>query len=311
MTRTRSQQILMALDGSERSLDTVRAVARFKPFQQMHLVLFHVFANVPECYYDLEKMHKCVKVATPMRAWEAEQKKMITAYMQQAKEILKRSGFDDKQIQVKIHKRKKGVARDIIREAQNGFDAVFIRRRGLGAVRNIVVGSVACKLIEHLTFIPVLIAGQKAPNDRVLVGLDGSPCAMRALEFVARRLGGCQGHIHLVNVIRCSGNAAVHSRRFAAPAGGQAAAAAEIERVFERARSLLVAEGFSSQQITTRVIQGATSRAAAIGQEARDGNYATIVLGRRGQSSVRDFFIGRVTNKVIQTARQHSVWIVT
>lgn len=311
MPRTRSQQILMALDGSERSLDTVRSVARFKPFQRMDLVLFHVFSSVPECYYDLERVHKTVKVATPMRAWEAEQRKMITAYMEQARDILRRHGFADDQIRVAIRKRKQGVARDILREAHNGYDAVFIRRRGLGAMRSVTVGSVASKLIEHLTFIPVLIAGQKPPNERVLVALDGSPCAMRALDFVARRLGGGRFHVHLLHVIRGSGSAGFHSRRFASPVECLEAAETEIERVFEDARSRLRAEGFDDERITTQVIRGAMSRAAAIGEEARNGNYATIVLGRRGQSSVRDFFIGRVTDKVIQTARQHSVWIVT
>ncbi|MEJ2285918.1 MAG: hypothetical protein P8X85_20275 [Desulfobacterales bacterium] len=33
-------------------------------------------------------------------------------------------------------------------------------------------------------------------------------------------------------------------------------------------------------------------------------------MGRRGHSSVRDFFIGRVTNKVIHLARDRTVWIV-
>jgi hypothetical protein len=45
----------MALDGSARSLETVRQVARLCPFQHMDIVPFHVFSNVPECYSDLEK----------------------------------------------------------------------------------------------------------------------------------------------------------------------------------------------------------------------------------------------------------------
>ena len=311
MPRTRPQRILMALDGSERSLDTVRHIARFRPFQHMDIVLFHVFSNVPECYYDLEKVHKAVKVATPMRAWEAEQKKRIQAYMQGAKQILQHHGFADEHIQVVIRKRKRGIARDIIREAQNGYDAVIIRRRGLGAVRSIVIGSVATKLIEKLTFIPVLIAGRHPPNARVLVGLDGSVCAMRALDFVARRLGGRDYHVHLLHVIRGRGGADLSSRRFASSAESLAAAQAQIETVFAEAGRRLEAEGFAPTQVTTQVITGAISRAATIAEEAKRGDFATIVLGRRGQSSVKDFFIGRVTNKVIVSARQHSVWIVT
>jgi nucleotide-binding universal stress UspA family protein len=301
----------MALDGSERSLETVRYIARFKPFQKMDIVLLHVLNSVPECYYDLEKVHKAVKVATPMRAWEAEQKKMIQAYMQRAKEILHHHGFEADRIEIMIRKRKQGIARDIIREAGNGYDAVIIRRRGLGAMRPVVVGSVAAKLIEKLTFVPVLIAGRRAPNDRVLVGLDGSACALRALDFVAQRLGGRDYHVHLLNVIRGRGTADLTSRRFASTAECVAATEAEIDKVLAGARRRLEAEGFAPEQITTQIIKGVVSRAAAIAEEAKRGNYGTIVLGRRGQSSVKDFFIGRVTNKVIVAARQHSVWVVT
>ena len=311
MPRTRPQRILMALDGSERSLETVRYIARFKPFQKMDTVLLHVLNSVPECYYDLEKVQKAVKVAAPMRAWEAEQKKMIQAYMQHAKEILQNHGYDADRIQIMIRKRKQGIARDIIREAGSGYDAVIIRRRGLGAMRPVVVGSVAAKLIEKLIFLPVLIAGRRAPNDRVLVGLDGSEGAMHALDFVAQRLGGREFHVHLLSAIRGRATAELTSRRFAASAECLAEAEAQIEKVFAEARRRLEAQGFTPDHISTQVIKGVMSRAATIAEEAKNGNFGTIVLGRRGQSSVKDFFIGRVTNKVIVAARQHSVWVVT
>lgn len=311
MPRTRPQRILMALDGSERSLETVRYIARFKPFQQMNIVLLHVFSNVPECYYDLEKVDKPVKVAAPMRAWEAEQKKRIQAYMKNARDILTHHGFAEDHIQVTIQKRKRGIARDIIREAENGYDAVIIRRRGLGATRPVVVGSVAAKLIEKLTFLPVLIAGRRSPNGRVLIGMDGSVCAMRALDFVARRLGGRDYQVHLLYVIRGRGGMELTSRRFASSDECLALAEAQIEKVFAEARRRLEAEGFTPDHITTQIVKGVVSRAATIADVAKSGNFGTIVLGRRGHSSVKDFFIGRVTNKVIVAARQHSVWIVT
>jgi hypothetical protein len=49
--------------------------------------------------------------------------------------------------------------------------------------------------------------------------------------------------------------------------------------------------------------------AGAAGLPTPRGN-GIIVLGRRGVSQVRDFFIGRVTNKVVHLARDRSVCIV-
>ena len=72
----------------------------------------------------------------------------------------------------------------------------------------------------------------------------------------------------------------------------------------------LVDLGFKPNQISTQLISGVASRARAIATEAKQNGYGTIVLGRRGHSRVRDFFIGRVTNKVLHIARDRTIWIV-
>ena len=85
----------------------------------------------------------------------------------------------------------------------------------------------------------------------------------------------------------------------------------EIQGVFDEATRRLRSAGFESNQITTQLVTGIRSRAESIIQEARDGDYGTIVLGRRGLSKVEEFFMGRVSNKVIQTIRNRAVWVVT
>jgi hypothetical protein len=44
--------------------------------------------------------------------------------------------------------------------------------------------------------------------------------------------------------------------------------------------------------------------------EARMGDYRTIVVGRKGQSRLRQFFMGRVSKKVVYMARGLAVWVV-
>ena len=44
--------------------------------------------------------------------------------------------------------------------------------------------------------------------------------------------------------------------------------------------------------------------------EAAKGGYGTIVLGRRGISRTEQFLMGRVSNKVIQLAKEMAVWVV-
>jgi nucleotide-binding universal stress UspA family protein len=300
----RQKRLLLAVDGSERALRTVRYAGEEDAFHGMKIVLFHIFNSIPEAYYDLEKEPKSVKVVRHVRSWEAEQKKNIRQYMDDARQMLVDAGHAETALEIKIQNRKKGVARDIIIEAQKGYDAVLVRRRGATALSNIVVGSVTIKLLEKLTFIPVLIAGRNPVNEKVLVAVDGSPGAARAVKFVADILGPLKTYrVLLLHVVR----------------GGSRMEVADLEEnglietgpIFGEATRVLSLAGFDPQNISTQTIKGALSRAGAIVRMAEEGGWGTIVLGRRGWSSVSDFFMGRVSNKVVHAGRKHTVWIAT
>ncbi len=81
--------------------------------------------------------------------------------------------------------------------------------------------------------------------------------------------------------------------------------------VFKAPMNILTVAGFDPQHISTKTITGVISRAGAIVNMANRGGWGTIVVGRRGLSSVSDFFMGRVSNKVVHAGRKETVWIVT
>ena len=80
---------------------------------------------------------------------------------------------------------------------------------------------------------------------------------------------------------------------------------------FKEAADNFEKAGFNRDQIRGRIVSQVPSRASAIVVEALNGGYGTIVVGRRGFSDVPEFDMGRVSNKVIQMAREMAVWIVT
>ncbi|MGD8470234.1 MAG: universal stress protein [Desulfobacteraceae bacterium] len=310
MVRQSKKKILVPLDGSDRAMNTVRYIAKIDPFLHMHVVLFHVFNSVPEGYWDLEKDPRSTSTVRQVKSWELEQKKRIEQYMQIAEQYLLKAGFASERINIKIQKRKKGIARDIIGEARNGYEAVVTRRRGLTGLRGIVLGSVAAKLIEKLSFIPLILAGRKPPGHKILIAFDGSEGAWRAVDFVDRTLSGCDYDLNLINVIRGRENRNLESHQIHLPKNFSEITQKKMIAELGKARKKLIANGFQPQQVTTKLVTGVSSRAGAIVAEAKQKNYGTIVMGRRGQSKVRDFFIGRVTNKVIHIARDRTVWII-
>ena len=311
METQRKKKLLLALDGSEPAMDAVRYVGRLTPLYKMDAVLFNIFSNVPESYLDLQKDPRTYQWIREVRAWEVQQNKVIEEFMQQAKQALIRSGFPQDSITVVVRNRKKGIARDIIRESKNGYSMIIIGRNGFGTFKEIIIGSVANKVVDKATFIPVLMIGKIPPDENILLAMDASEGAMRAVDFVAETLGGFNFRIHLLHVIRGVSNSHTGFPQLFLPQEILQAVEKEMEAVFDAAKQRLANAGFKPDQITTKIISGAHSRAGAIIQEAREQDFRTIVIGRRGLSKVREFFMGRVSNKVIQTVRNRAVWVVT
>jgi nucleotide-binding universal stress UspA family protein len=304
------KKILVPLDGSERCLKTIQYITDIKPFLNSRMVLFHVLSTVPESFYDLERDPRSTASVHVARAWEREQKKFIEAYMQKAKQILMANGFSEDTVSIKIQKRRKGIARDIIREAREDYAAVIARRRGMTGLRNIVLGSVAVKLLEKLSFLPFIMAGRVAPGNKILLAFDGSEGAMRAVDFVGSTLGGYDFQLGLISVIRGSEKARSKYRHIFSPREHRKSIESDLKTACDRAKTALIATGFKADRVSVKIVTGALSRAKVIAAEAKQESYGTIVLGRRGVSGPRDFFIGRVTNKVIHIARDRTVWVV-
>ena len=87
-------------------------------------------------------------------------------------------------------------------------------------------------------------------------------------------------------------------------------AESHVQRMFRSYRDSLEKTGVASARISTKHILQRQSRAADIIREAKDGNYGTIVMGRRGLSRVDEFLMGRVTNNVLSRAEGFAVGIV-
>jgi nucleotide-binding universal stress UspA family protein len=310
MKKQKKKKILVPIDGSDRALNTVRYVARFEPFRNKDIVLFHVFSSVPEGYWDLEKDPRSTSTVRQVRSWEIEQRKRINQYMEQASQFLVKAGVSPESIIIKIQDRKTGIARDIIREARNGYEAVVTRRRGMTGLRRIVLGNVATKLLTQITFLPLILVGKLTPNNKILLAFDGSENAVEAVKFVVSLMGDCDQEVSLLHVMRSDGEERPEHRHIFSSKEFAKVVSKEMTSSLKTAQNELIKAGFKADRVSTRIVKRAISRAQAIADRAKLENYGTIVMGRRGHSSVRDFFVGRVTNKVIHLAKDRTVWIV-
>jgi len=319
---TIQKKLLVLVDGSKRSIQTVNYLKDFMPVDEnTRIVLFHVFSGIPEEYRELENIPTCVSAVSQLRNREMEQKRKIRAHMERAKKILITGGFLEQLIEIKFHFLEKGVARDIIDEARSGYSAVVLRRRGMGAMKrmkSMILGSVAVKLLQSLTFIPIIIVGQASPVKKILLAVDASPSSMKAVEFVTSLLGGhgyeaCIFHAILgLGAIKfeLSGVNEPEFPEVKIPDNCIEAFKSKVVQLFQIIKNMLMASGFEPEKISEKIITGAYSRSDTIVKEAEDGGYGTIVVGRRGLSKVEAFFMGRVGHKVVYGGRKFTVWVV-
>jgi nucleotide-binding universal stress UspA family protein len=141
--------------------------------------------------------------------------------------------------------------------------------------------------------------GGRSQIGKILVAVDASEGAMRAIDYTGAMVNTSHWEVTLFHAIREFSAEELHR------------AEKSMESVIKTASSHLEEAGFNGNQISVKTVTGVHSRAAAIITEALKGGYGTIVVGRRGLTNVEEFIMGRVSNKVIHMAREMAVWVVT
>jgi nucleotide-binding universal stress UspA family protein len=311
MANVKNNKLLVAVDGSERALRTAKYLASMPAFFNMQVNLFNVFAGVPESYYDLRREPASVNVTAGLYSWEKLQRGQIEQHLQKCRNILLSADYNPAKVRTTVQKRRVGIARDIIAESKKDYCAVVIRRRGMGGLKGLILGSVALKLLNGIDSIPIIFAGRKTNHRRVLIAVDGSENAMRAVDFVANTLCGFDYSVGLVTVLRSVMQPESDVSTDSDFQNSLDEVEPEVRRSLNKAQERLITAGFDASALSLEIVRNASSRAVAIVDVAEQGGFDTIVLGRRGLSRVQQFFAGRVSTKVLQIGRKHHVWIVS
>ena len=143
------QKLLIAFDDSSNAMRAVEFVARsFTPDNKV--TLYHVLQDTaalcemesPEltAYFKSQQSAFCVL--------EDKKKSLVEEAMERAKERLLEAGFKDENIQLKQTVKNKGVAMDIVAEAQDGYPIIVLGRRGHSGIREFILGSISQKVLH-------------------------------------------------------------------------------------------------------------------------------------------------------------------
>ena len=305
-------KVLVPIDGSNQSLAAVRYIGGVLKPEKTKIVLFHVDPAMPESFWDLEQSPEFRSKLSPVRAWVTQQKNFIDDGMTKAGKILFKSGFPADAVSVKIQTRKTGISRDILHEATDeDYKMVVVGRTGISKFKDLVLGSVANKLIGNLVNIPLVVVGGKPNPNKFIIAFDSSKGSMRSVSTVAAILNNAISEIMICHVIRSIGIEKLTLSETPLPEfDWTELCVKKIEPAIEEAKRRFVSAGLDSEKIYGKILTEKPSRAGGIIAEAKAGGFGTIVVGRRGLSAVEEFFIGRVSRKVLHMAKKMAVWIV-
>lgn len=187
-------------------------------------------------------------------------------------------------------------------EAAESADLLVVGSRGLGGFWQLLLGSVSHHVSIHASSSVAVVHGA-APADRdptrVVVGIDGSPASLRALEWAVREAGRLGVPLEAVHA---------HAVATAAADIAQARNADEVDARRTRARAVAeavladtLARADLPPDLDLRRRVAAGSPAGVLVDAA--GDDALLVCGQRGHGRLSQLVIGSVSDQCLRHGR--------
>jgi nucleotide-binding universal stress UspA family protein len=156
---------------------------------------------------------------------------------------------------------------------------------------------------------------------KMLIGIHDKYCSMRAIEYVGKQFPGANDlELTVVHVLPNLPAIFWDEGHFLSEAEKQdrqkvidswlAKQKEKIDPILKSAVDGLVRKGFKPEQVKTKFISDSTDVADSLLEEAKDGGYQTIILGRCGIQEGKHLLVGSVTSKIIHKAAGVAICVV-
>jgi len=307
------KSIVIPVDGSKNSLKSLDYLdLMFGPEHKMHVHLLYVMSSLPPLLTDNKTMDK--KLRSALASVKRKNKEIAERVLAEAVKVLIDKGFDEENVKPYYRQCESTIARDIRFWAKSKrADTILMSRRGPTDFKLFAMGTISTRLVEYCRDCPLWIVGGGIRSKKVLIAVDSSENALRAVDHAGFMLSGTDCEATIFYATR-------NLRRFVPLEALEEAsdleefwknkAGQQIAPYMKKAKEILLNAGLSEDQIATKVIDGSRSAADDILKEAHKNDFGTIVLGRRGLSKIKEIFMGSVTSKVLINSSGLTVWIV-
>lgn len=315
------KRVLVAVDHSGQSMEAADYISGIMDPESSEVVLFNIETDYFDIFFDCDdsaadsfQNDKNTEQLIEIR------NRTMDSNMEKAAAGFIKKGFPKERISRIIRPLEKGVARDILSESFNGYDLLVIGKSGMNRIYKNITGTVTAKLLSRVFHIPLVIISGRPETSGALLGYDGSEGAGKAVETAASLLRNDLKEIVICHVIR--GFTPAMYRSSPAYTSFYRSCIPELEGallhlrrkklnpLMKKACNCFTEKGFPGSAVHTAYKHQMASRSKALLDTCRSGGYGTLILGRKGNSAVKEFFMGRVGKKAVDQAESTAVWII-
>ncbi|OEU51111.1 MAG: hypothetical protein BA872_03515 [Desulfobacterales bacterium C00003060] len=307
------KKILLAVDDSVYSEDAVKYAARItSDAKDVRYTLFSIQSPVPHILF-IEGAEGGSEVNAEVGKLVRRNAEAVGRTVQRFKDLMVLEGIPENRIETVAEPVRLGLAKDILSRAEQGsFDAILLARSGLTPSRDFFIGTIAAKVVEHALRIPVWVADGKSTSVKIMVAVDASENGLRVVDYLTHMVGANPEIrltlFHVLPHLRHYYSIDFETENPHLQEVLHREDKRRMEDFHEKAHQIFEARGLTKSQIEIKTNTRSYDVSTAILDEARNGDYGTVVVGRRGERGA--FFIGRVPMRLVQKVSNQALWVV-
>jgi nucleotide-binding universal stress UspA family protein len=307
------KRILLPVDDSIHSRNAIHyAVKSSSAVKNLTYTLYHVQPSIS--HFLLEDAKTDGQKQLDLKHLGQKHENVSQAFLDKCKKSMTDLGVNSGHIQVVTQPRKLGRAKDIIEYAQQGqYDAIVVGRRGISRLQETFAGSITSNLLEHSRIIPVWVVDGQVTSTRIMIAVDGSESSLKAVDHLSfMTAGNADIAITLFHVVpRFSDFCPIEIEEPSDKIGKILIQGNKrcIDHFYALALERFKEAGFQDSQIHLKMVECMYNIGSAIVEEARAGEYGTVVVGRRGGGNA--YFMGSVSRSVLGKSANCALWVVS
>ncbi|MFC1838415.1 universal stress protein [Thermodesulfobacteriota bacterium] len=233
--------------------------------------------------------------------------------LDESMEIMVKLGMDENLIEKVSLPVIKGTAKGILDYAKQQIcDAIVVGDRGKSKLAEAFTGSIANNLLEHTDITPVWGIGGDIKSQKIMIAVDGSESALKAVDHVAFMIEGNPDIkvtlLHVTPKLRdyCTIEFDEEGEMIeeVITSGDKKC----VDRFYTHAQQKFTEVGLSESQFEVKEVESKLNIGKTIVDAAKKEGCGTLVIGRRGANE--SFFMGSVSRYVLTNAKDCAVWLV-